>query len=367
MKILVIPNRGRSYNAVRPEAECYIGLAKAGHDVTIMTCDSNAYLEEYQNAGLKIIFLRSLKKHSWAVIKQIHQYIKENSIDIVYATESNGIPNAAFGCIDTKAKMIAYRGTSGGMYRTDLSNYLCMLHPRINGVICVSSAVTVNAKSKVRASIKANVETFYIGHDLAWYQEPAVDLNSLVSDDKFFNVLCVGSPRPHKGTHILLDAAKELNGIDDLRIILVGDNLEKQSFIEQIENSGMAERIILTGFRNDVPAIAKACDLLVLPSLSKEGLTRTVLESLSNGTPVVSSANDGVVETIENGFNGYLVPIGDASAIADKIKYLYQDKAHLKTLADNAPKVIQDKMSHSKTIANMESYFKKILAKNKKS
>ena len=39
VKILIIPNRGRSYHAVRPEAECYIALAKLGHDVTIMITD----------------------------------------------------------------------------------------------------------------------------------------------------------------------------------------------------------------------------------------------------------------------------------------------------------------------------------------
>jgi glycosyltransferase involved in cell wall biosynthesis len=357
MKILVIPNRGRSYHAVRPEAECYIHLAKAGHDVTIMTCLTNAYIDEYKKFNITIIELASLKKHSWAVIKQINHYIKQHDIDIVYATESKGIPNAAFGCIGTKAKMIAYRGTSGGMYKTDPSNYLCMLHPRIDGVICVSSPVTANVKSKVRNSIKSNIETIYKGHDIQWYQDPAVDLTTLGSDDKYFNVLCVGSPRPHKGTHIVLEAAKELNDITDLRLILVGDNIDKQPFTDQINNSGMAERILLTGFRNDVPAISKACDLLVLPSLSKEGLTRTVLESLSNGTPVVSSANDGVLETIEDGVNGYLVPIGDASAIAEKVRMLYNDTAALANITRNATEVITSKMSHAKTVKNMENYF----------
>jgi glycosyltransferase involved in cell wall biosynthesis len=363
MKILVIPNRGRSYNAVRPEAECYIGLAKLGHNITIMTSMTNAYIEEYKKFNITIIELTSLKKHSWAVIKKIHQYIKQHDIDIVYATESKGIPNAAFGCIGTKAKMIAYRGTSGGMYKTDPSNYLCMLHPRINGVICVSSPVTVNVKNKVRKSIKSNVKTIYKGHDLAWYQEPAIDLSLLGSDNKYFNILCIGSPRHHKGTHILLEAAKELNDIVDLKIILVGDKLQREPFITQIKNSGMSESIIQPGFRNDVPAIAKACDLLILPSLSKEGLTRTVLESLSNGTPVVASANDGVIETIQNGFNGYLVPIGDATAIADKIRILYQDRKTLERLAGNATKVITSKMSHQKTVAHMEDYFKNTVLK----
>ena len=362
MKILIIPNRGRSYNAVRPEAECYIALAETGHDITVISSGTNAYIDRYKNSKVKFIELKTLKKHSWAVIKQIHQYIKANNIDIVYATESKGIPNAAFACIGTKAKLIVYRGTSGGMYKTDPSNYLCMLHPRINGVIGVSSAVSANVKEKVRGAIKTNVETIYKGHDLSWYEEDAVDLTSLGSDKKYFNILCVGSPRHHKGTHILLDAAKELNDIEDLRIILVGDNLKKQPFIDQINNSGMSERILQPGFRNDVPAIAKACDLLILPSLSKEGLTRTVLESLSNGTPVVSSANDGVVETIENGFNGYLVPIGDVQAIADKIRMLYNDRVLLEKLSNHAQDIIKDKMSHHKTVKNMEAYFEKILA-----
>lgn len=362
MKILVIPNRGRSFNAVRPEAECYIALAKMGHDVTILTCDTNAYLKKYQKSGLTIVMLRSLKKHSWSVIKQIHHCIKKNSIDIVYATESKGIPNAAFACISTKAKMIAYRGTSGGMYKTDPSNYLCMLHPRIDGVICVSSACTVNVKNKVRNSIKANIETIYKGHDLHWYQESAVDLTTLGSDDKYFNILCVGSPRPHKGTSVLLEAAKELNDIKELRIILVGDNLQREPFISQIKNSGMSKRIITPGFRNDVPAIAKACDLLVLPSLSKEGLSRVTLESLSNGTPVVSSENDGAVEVIEDGVNGYIVPLRDSQAIADRIRTLYQNRVTLTKLANNATTVIEGKMSHAKTVENMAAYFEKIIA-----
>ncbi|PAJ72180.1 hypothetical protein CJF42_22635 [Pseudoalteromonas sp. NBT06-2] len=362
MKILVIPNRGRSYNAVRPEAECYIALAQAGHQVTIMTVVTNAYIDEYKKANLTVITLKNKKKYSWAVIKQIHQYIKTHQIDIVYATESNGISNAAFGCIGTQAKMIAYRGTSGGMYKTDPSNYLSMLHPRINGVIGVSTAVSVNVKAKVRNSIKVNVETIYKGHDLNWYQEEATDLKSLGSNENNFNIMCVGSPRHHKGTYILLDAAKELNDIADLHIILVGDNLQKQPFIDQINKSGMSERILLPGFRSDVPAIAKACDLLILPSLSKEGLTRTVLESLSNGTPVVSSENDGVVETIENGVNGYLVPIGDIKAFAEKIRMLYNDRDLLRKISSKTQDVILDKMSHNKTVTSMEAYFYKILA-----
>lgn len=361
MKILVLPNRGRSYNAVRPEAECYIGLARKGHEITIMTERGNAYWDDYKKAHINVIELKSTKKYSLAVINQIRHFINSNHVDIVYATVSYTIANAAFGCIGTNAKMVAYRGTSGGMYKTDPTNYLSMLHPRINGVIGVSTPVTLNVKQKVRSAIKDNVVTIYKGHELDWYKEAAADLASLGSSPEHFNVFCVGSPRSHKGTSVLLDAAQHLKNLENLRILLVGDNLETEEYLEQIKNSGMAERIILTGFRNDVPAIAKACDLLVLPSLSKEGLTRTVLESLSNGTPVVSSANDGVLESIEDGVNGLIVPIGDAKALAEKITLLYNDNDLLTTLSNHASDVIKDKMSHAKTVQAMEDYFEKLL------
>jgi len=360
MKILVIPNRGRSYNAVRPEAECYINLAKAGHEITILTCDTNAYLEDYQKAGLKIVFLRSLKKHSWAVIKQVHRYIKKHNIDIMYATESKGIPNAAFGCIGTKAKMIAYRGTTGGLYKSDLSNYLCLFHPRINGVICVSNAVTKYVKPKVRNAIQANISTIYKGHDLAWYQDDAVELNDLKTNSKNFNIVCIGSPRPQKGMQYMLDAMKELNNIDNISLILIGDNFNCEPFISDIKATGMSGKITQTGFRSDVPQIAKACDVLVLPS-EREGLPRVVLESLAVGTPVITSANEGAMEIIEDQINGYVVPIGDGKAIADRIRLLIENPTLLKQLSDNAQETITTNMSHNQTIKDMTNYFQSVL------
>jgi glycosyltransferase involved in cell wall biosynthesis len=360
MKILIIPNRGRSFNAVRPEAECYIDLAKAGHSVTIMTCDSNAYIERYQEAGLKIIPLVSLKKHSWAVIKQIHQYIRQHCIDIVYATESKGIPNAAFACIGTKAKMIAYRGTTGGLYKSDISNYLCMFHPRINGVICVSDAVTKYVKPKMRSVIQAEVTTIYKGHDLAWYQENAVELESLHTQSTNFNIVCIGSPRPQKGMQYMLDAMNELKDIENIRLILVGDNFDCEPFISDIKATGMNDKIIQTGFRSDVPQIAKACDVLVLPS-EREGLPRVVLESLAVGTPVITSANEGAMEIIEDKINGYIVPIGDGKAIAERIRILIENAELHQQLSDNAQKTIATNMSHDKTVHDMENYFQAML------
>ncbi len=361
MKILAIPNRGRSYNAVRPEAEIYISLAKAGHEVTIFTCQSNAYYSEYKKANINLVELHSLKKYSLSVIKQVHRYIKKNNIDIVYATESNGIPNAAFACIGTKAKMIAYRGTTGGMYKTDPSNYLCTLHPRINAYVCVSNAVRNHVKTKIRDAIKSNVITIYKGHDSHWYNEPAVELASLSTSAENFNILCIGSPRPYKGMRFMLDAMKHLTDLSNLKLILVGDNFNCEPFSSQIKATGMNKHIIETGFRNDVPQIAKSCDVLVLPS-EREGLPRVILESLANGTPVITSANEGALEIIQENINGYIVPIGNGKAIAERVRHLYENENEKIHLADGAIETISTTMSHKRTVKNYINFFENILS-----
>ena len=360
MNILVIPNRGRSFNAVRPEAECYLSIAKAGHKVTLMTVPTNAYLEEYQKSGINLIMLKSAKKHNWAVIKQIHQYIKTNDIDVVYATESNGIPNAAFACIGTKAKMIAYRGTMGGMYKTDPTNYLCTLHPRINGYVCVTDSCKNNVVEKVRASIKDKCKTIYKGHDLSWYQSPATSRQSLRLKAEDFVVLCIGSAREHKGMTYMIDAMSHLKDLKRIKLVLVGDGFNCEPFQTQIQNTSMSDNIIQTGFRNDVPQLAAASDILVLPSL-REGLSRVVLESLAVGTPVITSNCGGPTEVITNDVNGYIVPLKDSKAIADKISILYNNPEKLEVLKSNATNIIENELSHKRTVDNMISFFKEIV------
>ncbi|MDX2370574.1 MAG: glycosyltransferase family 4 protein [Colwellia sp.] len=365
MNILVFTRSTSTINQFRPEAEIYCSMAKLGHNITIITDVIPEQLERFNKAGVKVIPHKITKKICLNSIKIIRQELTLHSYDVVYACCSKTIPNAAFACIGINVQLIVYRGTSGGMYRTDLSNYLCMLHPRINGVVCVSSVVTKNVKDKVRTSIKNNIKTIYKGHDLAWYQDSPIDLTKLGSSEEYFNVLCIGSNRPHKGLMVMLDAAKQLTNIKELRIILVGKDFDCEPYQSQIINSGMADRILQPGFRNDVPQIAASCDVLVLPS-EREGLPRAVLESLANGTPVISSANEGAMEIIVDGENGFIVPIGDAKAIADKIRMLHQDPQKLKQLSAHTTDIIKTKMSHTETVRSMLDFFQSLSSKNKK-
>ena len=357
MNLLILPDPGRSFNTVRPEASIFTSLARRGHNITIMTDADGAYVETYRNEGVTVIPLSSKHKLNWSGIAKIRQIIKQQNIDLVYATKSRTIPNAVFGSLGTNAKLVAYRGTTGGLYRTDLTNYLSILNPRVDGVICVSKAVEKHVKQQVID--KKAVETIYKGHDLQWYQQEATELSSINTNANNLNILCIGSERPHKGTFVVLDALAKLKHLTQLKLILVGDKLDTQIFDDYIKNHGIEHMVIRTGFRSDVPAIAKACDFTILPS-KREGLPRIVLESLAVGTPVVTSSNEGALEIIKHDENGLVFPIGNSDALAQCITKLATDEALLKTLANNAQEAIKTTFSHQSTVDQYELFFEKL-------
>jgi len=200
MNILVAPDRGRSVSSARPEAEIYISLANAGHNLTLCLDPDSAYLPIYQQHDIDLVMMPYGRKIEPGSVRMMHRLIKEKTIDAVYATTSRTIPNAVFAAYGTKAKVAVYRGTTGGLYRSDPSNYLSVLNPRVDGIVCVSNAVRDHVLGRARKRIKPHIKTIYKGHDINWYTKDATDLNTVGSSEELFNVLCIGSPRPYKGS-----------------------------------------------------------------------------------------------------------------------------------------------------------------------
>ena len=81
---------------------------------------------------------------------------------------------------------------------------------------------------------------------------------------------------------------------------------------------GIDRNLRLLGFRPDVPALLRAADVFVLPSLS-EGLSLALLEAMAASKPVVASKVGGNPEVVADGRNGFLVPAADPDALADRI------------------------------------------------
>lgn len=362
MNILILTSVGGSFNSVRPELEIFVSLAKAGHAITIMTQKENAYTKRFKEYGIEVVDAEHNKKIDIKNILLAKKIIKEKKIDIVYATASRSISNAIFACMGTDVKLITYRGTTGGLYRYDPSSYLNALNPRVNGVICVSESVERHVKKQL-FSKNIKTVTIYKGHDISWYDQTPANLEEFGTKKENFNIAFIANVRPHKGLIYVLQAAKYLADIKELHILLVGEKISQEPYMSEIKNSDMEERIHVTGYRNDVPSIISACDILVHASTRKEGLPRVILESLASGTPVIASANESSLEIIEDGINGFIVPIKNSKAIAQRIRELHDSQQTMQKLKEHAKDVIKGKISHETTVKKYIEYFEFIIEK----
>ena len=130
---------------------------------------------------------------------------------------------------------------------------------------------------------------------------------------------------PRKGHRVLLRAlADVLARQPRWHVVLLGRGPLERSIRREIAASGLASRVHLAGFRPDAPRWLPALDLLLHPAL-KEGLGLAVLEAMSVGVPVAASAAGGLVDIVDDGVSGVLVPPGDARAWAEAADRLMRD------------------------------------------
>lgn len=88
---------------------------------------------------------------------------------------------------------------------------------------------------------------------------------------------------------------------------------------------GLGQHAIFTGFRPDVPEMLSEVAVSVLPCISSEGLSNTLLESMAAGVPVVATQVGGNPEVVEDGVTGFLVPARDPRSLASAVGRLLND------------------------------------------
>jgi glycosyltransferase involved in cell wall biosynthesis len=95
--------------------------------------------------------------------------------------------------------------------------------------------------------------------------------------------------------------------LPETRFLVMGDGAIREELQNSTAGLGLADKVVFTGFRTDVPRLLADANLSVLPSLS-EGLSNALLESMAAGTPVIAARVGGNPEVVEDGVPGLLVP-----------------------------------------------------------
>lgn len=136
--------------------------------------------------------------------------------------------------------------------------------------------------------------------------------------------ISVGTFAPAKATGVAVDAfARVAQGRGGVRLILVGDGVERPECQRQAANHGITHLVEFTGYRTDVPALLARADSFVLPSVN-ENCPLALIEAMGAGLACAASSIGGVPELLGDGC-GLLVPPGDRDALAAAMATLADD------------------------------------------
>ncbi len=123
------------------------------------------------------------------------------------------------------------------------------------------------------------------------------------------------------------------------RFMLVGDAIfGEASYMDGLKELtsglGLDERAVFTGFRDDVPDIMAALDLLVHSSIQPDPLPTVLIEAMALGVPVVAADGGGVREIVEDGVTGLVVPAGNVEEMARAMVRILSDPSKAKVMGD---------------------------------
>ena len=171
-----------------------------------------------------------------------------------------------------------------------------------------------------------------------------------------------------KGLEHLLEAVAILTpSHPDARFLIIGETAPSDTAYLEVLNRlaaelGVADRVIFTGIRSDVPALLSGVDVSVMPSLN-EALSNVLLESMAAGAPTVATRVGGTPEALVDDVTGLLVAPGDSRALAAAIARLLDDRHLAARLGRAARQVIEDRFSVDRMVASTEQLYLELLAR----
>ena len=293
-------------------------------------------------------------------VASIARYLRREAFDIVHthSTEAGIIGRLAAARADVPAVVHTVHGVPFTEDRNDLLNRFVLaaerrVAPRTDRIVTNADAI---AEEYLARGIgrPEQYTTVYSGIDVERFAsaEPAPDLPG----DRP-RVTMVGRLVAGKGLGVLLDAVESMDS-EAFSVCVVGDGPEREGFEREVRERGL--EVFTLGYREDVERILAASDVFVLPSF-REGTPRVITEAMASGLPVVATDIAGIPEQVEDGANGYLIPVGESAALAERLERLVGEPER-RIAFGQASRERVERFSRERMVADLDGVYRELLS-----
>jgi glycosyltransferase involved in cell wall biosynthesis len=340
------------------ESEMIIQLHKSGVDVHAAFESNSSQLSRLCAAGVPTRTLDLRGTIDPASIRRIRKWVRDEGFNVLHALANWQVANFLLASYGMPNHVIAYRGAIGHVSKWDPSCYLKWLSPRLDRIVCVSNAVAHDLKAS--SVDEKKLVTIYKGHDLSWYSSLNPPLARQHVNQTFgipSDAVLIGmaaNMRPVKGADMLLEALKALP--DSVHALMIGE--VRDPHLEELANDpSIRNRVHMTGYRNDAPALIGALDINCAPSRGREGLTKTILEGMAQGIPSIVSAAGGLPEMIDNGESGYVFATDELSDFINKLRQLVASPERRELFGQRGREIVQERFSIDQTVTKTAALY----------
>ncbi len=332
-------------------------LKQAGVPVEVLDPAGKGFSKVHKDSGLREALgaLAPLARITWRL-----QHLARRT-DIVYANSQKAmVVSALAGAVARRPMIWHLRDILNAEHFSPAMRRLAVSVANTR-----ASAVITNSRATAEAFIAAGghrklVRVVHNGIDPKPFDEIStrdatdarIELNFL---DNSFVIGVFGRLAPWKGQHVVLDALSNLPGVCAVFVgdALFGETDYRDALHKRAQQADLRGRVRFLGFRDDVPRLMRAVDVVLHSSVNPEPFGRVIVEGMLARRPIVASAAGGVLEIIQDGRTGVLYPPGDGPALSAQIDRLRNDPALCDRLGTAGYVKAQERFSVSAMVAGV--------------
>lgn len=297
---------------------------------SIVACHGGHRLPELLRGGSIHIDLPVDSKNPfvmWRNIARLRKIIQQYDVDIVHARSRAPAWSALKACEGTRAHFMttchAPFNISG-----DVKKFYNSSIARGERVIAISNHIRNYLLQNYEISEDV-IRVIHRGVAIEKFHPSAVAPTSLIRlsnewrlPDGCTIVMMPGRLTRWKGHLVLIDAMATVNR-EDVFCVMIGDDQGRKEYREEVEaairTKNLEGRVRIIGHCSDMPSAYMLSNVVVSASTEPEGFGRVPIEAQAMGRAIIATDHGGAQETIINGITGWLVPPGDADALAAAI------------------------------------------------
>jgi glycosyltransferase involved in cell wall biosynthesis len=341
MRILHLISSAGLFGAERVAVELSKSLKKTYHCEPILGIIRNIYnpheeiLEEAERNDLPYTLFACRSQLDLQLAFSIREFIKTNRVDIIHC---HGYKSNFYGLLASKGRVPSVTTNHNWLTAHWKLKTYCFLDSLwirfFDRIVAVSNEVK---KDMLKYRIpEEKIRVIDNGISLERFDnlvETRKMKTQLGFEEKTRVIGTVGSLVTEKGHIYLLEAARQvLDGVKDLKFLIVGNGPLRKSLEEKSEELGIEKNVVFMGHRKNVQELLMAMDIFVLPSI-KEGLPVALLEAMAAKRPVVATRVGAIPRVIESQDTGILVEPKDISGLRDALLSLIDDPERMNLLA----------------------------------